>query len=117
MKLISTLLMSLALTSTLIPAVNAATADPATASTNSSAPAAKSSALSEGVVRKIDASNGKITLKHGPLVNLNMPAMTMVFKVQSPDMLQNVKIGDAVKFRVENLKSGYTVTTMERATP
>ena len=92
----------------------AATVEPAATSTT---PAANASALSEGVVRKIDAANGKITLKHGPLLNLDMPAMTMVFKVQSPNMLKNVKVGDTVKFRVEHLKSGYTVTTMERATP
>ena len=89
--------------------------EPATPSASSSA--TKSNALSEGVVRKIDTANGKITLKHGPLLNLDMPGMTMVFKVQSPDMLNNVKVGDAVKFRVENLKGTYTVTTMERATP
>ena len=92
----------------------AATVEPTAAPAT---PAANASALSEGVVRKIDAANGKITLKHGPLLNLDMPAMTMVFKVQSPDMLKNVKVGDAVKFRVENLKDGYTVTTMERAAP
>lgn len=73
--------------------------------------------MSEGVVRKIDTASGKITLKHGPLLNLDMPAMTMVFKVQSPEMLKSVNVGDAVKFRVENLKGTYTVTTMERATP
>lgn len=89
--------------------------EPATPSASSSA--TQSNALSEGVVRKIDTANGKITLKHGPLLNLDMPGMTMVFKVQSPGMLNNVKVGDAVKFRVENLKGTYTVTTMERATP
>lgn len=116
MKRIFTLMMSLALTPILIPAANAATPETA-APMNSSTSAAKSAALSEGVVRKIDPANGKITLKHGPLLNLDMPAMTMVFKVQSPEMLKNVKVGDAVKFRVENLKGAYTVTVMERATP
>lgn len=117
MKQLGTLLMSLTLTAALAPAVNAATLEPTAAPANASAPTAKADALSEGVVRKIDAANGKITLKHGPLANLNMPAMTMVFKVQSPDMLQNVKVGDAVKFRVENLKGAYTVTFIERAAP
>lgn len=91
-----------------------ASVEPAAASRTS---AANAHTLSEGVVRKIDTANDKITLRHGPLLNLDMPAMTMVFKVQSPDMLKRVKVGDTVKFRVENLKSGYTVTTMERATP
>lgn len=100
-------------------ATSAAAAAPAGAAPTASAAntSAANSALSEGVVRKIDAANNKITLKHGPLLNLDMPAMTMVFKVQSPDMLKSVKVGDTVKFRVENLKEGYTVTTMERGTP
>ena len=98
------------------PAVTAAVA-PAQASMSSSTPAANSDALSDGEVRKIDASSGKITIKHGPLQNLDMPAMTMVFKVKSADMLKTVKAGDKVKFRVENLKGAYTVTRMERAAP
>ena len=80
-------------------------------------PAGKSDAMSEGVVRKIDVASGKITLKHGPLLNLDMPAMTMVFKVQSPEMLKSVKVGDAVKFRVEKINGGFTVTAINKATP
>lgn len=79
--------------------------------------AGKSDAMSEGVVRKIDTASGKITLKHGPLLNLDMPAMTMVFKVQSPEMLNGVKVGDAVKFRVEKINNVFTVTTINKATP
>ena len=58
-----------------------------------------------------------LTLKHGPLVNLDMPAMTMVFKVQSTDMLNGLKVGDAVKFRVEKINGAFTVTTINKATP
>ena len=79
--------------------------------------AAPAGALSEGVVRKIDTTTGKITLKHGPLTNLAMPAMTMVFKVKSADMLDSVKVGDAVKFRAENINGALTVTEIGRATP
>lgn len=92
-------------------------AETVTAPTAQVAPAAQSEAISEGVVRKIDAANGKITLKHGPLVNLDMPPMTMVFQVKSPDLLNAVKVGDAVKFRVENIKGAYTVTVIKHATP
>lgn len=97
-----------------VPAVQAA---PVAAPAAQVSQAAQTEVLSEGVVRKIDASAGKITLKHGPLVNLDMPAMTMVFKAQSPDLLTGVKVGDAVKFRAENLKGALTVTRIERATP
>ncbi len=59
--------------------------------------------MSEGVVRKIDAANGKITLRHGPIVNLDMPAMTMVFRVRSPELLNGLKVGDTVKFHAESI--------------
>jgi len=38
--------------------------------------------LTEGLVKKIDKAQGKLTLKHGPLANLEMPGMTMVFRVE-----------------------------------
>ena len=90
-------------------------AEPVAAPTAQVAPAVKSDVMSEGVVRKIDAANGKITLKHGPLANLDMPAMTMVFGVKSPEMLNTVKVGDSVKFRVENVNGAFTVTNITPA--
>jgi Cu/Ag efflux protein CusF len=36
---------------------------------------------------------GKITFKHGPIKNLDMPAMTMVFEVKAPAVLAKVKTG------------------------
>jgi Cu/Ag efflux protein CusF len=53
----------------------------------------------DGQVTKIDQSAGKITLKHGPLKSLGMDeGMTMAFRVQDPDLLKGVKVGDKVKF-------------------
>ena len=79
------------------------------------AAAAPAEALSEGEVRKVDLDAQKITIKHGPLVNLDMPAMTMVFRVSDPAMLQRVKVGDKVNFRAENLGGALTVTRIEAA--
>ena len=70
-------------------------------------------ATSEGEVRKVDKDAKKITIRHGPLANLDMPAMTMVFQVKDPTLLDKVKAGDKVKFRAEKLGSVYTVTTIE----
>ena len=72
-------------------------------------------ALSEGEIKKVDKDTGKLTIKHGPLNNLNMPGMTMAFKVQEPGMLDQVKAGDQVRFRVERLNGTYTVTKLEMA--
>ena len=78
-------------------------------------PAAQASAMSEGVVRKIDAANARITLRHGPLANLDMPPMTMVFRVQPPELLSGIKVGDTVKFRAEQIDGAYTVTALQVA--
>ncbi|MEO8158432.1 MAG: copper-binding protein, partial [Betaproteobacteria bacterium] len=43
--------------------------------------------LAPGEVKKVDKDTGKVTIKHGPLENLGMPAMTMVFRVKDPAML------------------------------
>ena len=68
-------------------------------------------ALSEGEVRKVDKGAKKLTIKHGPLLNLDMPPMTMVFQVGDPKMLDQVKAGDKVKFEAELLPGGKTVVT------
>ena len=71
--------------------------------------------LSEGEVRKVDKDAKKITIRHGPLKNLDMPAMTMVFQVKDTAMLDQVKAGDKIRFQAEKAGSAYTVTVLERA--
>lgn len=71
--------------------------------------------LTEGEVKKIDKEAGKITLRHGELKNLNMSAMTMVFRVKDPAMLEKVKAGDKVKFTVEKVNGALTVTALDDA--
>ena len=80
----------------------------------SPAPTAAAAPMSDGMVRRIDPAAGKITLKHGPIVNLDMPPMTMVFRVQPPELLNKVKAGDTVKFRAEDIGGAYTVTAIEK---
>jgi len=69
--------------------------------------------MSDGEVRKVDKDAKKITIKHGPMVNLDMPAMTMVFQVKDPAMLDKVKAGDKVKFLAEKIGGAYVVVTIE----
>lgn len=71
--------------------------------------------ITDGEVRKIDQAQGKLTLKHGPIQNLDMPAMTMVFKVADPKMLQGLKEGDKVRFRAELVSGALTVMAIEQA--
>ena len=67
----------------------------------------------DGEVRKIDKEQGKLTLRHGPLQHLDMPAMTMVFKAADPKMLDTVNVGDKVKFTAEKVNGAFTVTSIQ----
>lgn len=75
--------------------------------------AAPAAAMSEGEVRKVDKSSKKITIKHGPISNLEMPPMTMVFHVKDPAMLDLVKAGDAIRFKADKVGGNYTVTELQ----
>ena len=65
-------------------------------------------------VRKIDAASGKLTLRHGPIPNLDMPPMTMVFGVTDLALLQGVKEGDKIRFTADKLNGAFTVTAISR---
>ena len=82
---------------------------PAQAATAAAAP------QSEGEVRKVDVARGKVTLRHGPLVNLDMPAMTMVFTASDKKLLEGLKEGDKVKFTADKQNGAYVVTAIEAA--
>lgn len=80
------------------------------------APAAASAAagLTAGEIRKIDAAQGKVTIKHEAIQNLDMPAMTMVFRLASADLLAQAQVGDKVRFRAENKAGAMVVTEIRR---
>ena len=67
--------------------------------------------LADGEIRKVDKDAKKITIKHGPIPAIDMPAMTMVFQVKDPAMVDQVKVGDKVKFEAELLPGGRTIVT------
>ena len=86
-------------TSTQVPAPSAAAATPNT----------------EGVIRKVDKEQRKLTIKHGPIANLDMPGMTMVFKMADPKALETLKEGDKVRFFADNINGALTVIAIESA--
>ncbi len=74
-----------------------------------------SASMTDGEIRKVDKDTKKLTIKHGPIQNLEMPAMTMVFQVKDSQVLDQVKTGDKVKFTVEKASGAYVVTHIEVA--
>lgn len=87
----------------------------APAATTAKATRTAADEMSEGEVRKIDVAGKKITLKHGPLKNLEMPGMTMAFEVADPAMLGKVKAGDKVRFTAANPGGKLTITKLQPA--
>ena len=74
--------------------------------------ASAAASMTDGEVRQIDKQQGKLTLRHGPIANLGMPGMTMVFKVSDPKMLDALKEGDKVKFSADRVNGAITVTAI-----
>ena len=115
MKLVSTLLATLALSTGL--SLHAMAADDM--SKQGAMGEMKSSdataLMASGEVKKVDKDAGKITIKHGPLTNLEMPAMTMVFRVKDPVTLDQVTVGDKIGFVAERINGAITVTKLEPA--
>ena len=64
----------------------------------------------KGEVVKVDAKQQKLTIKHEPLTNLDMPAMTMVFVVAEDGMIEKVKAGQAIEFTADRVNGRITVT-------
>ena len=78
------------------------------------ATASAADAMSTGEVKKVDKSAGKMTIKHGPLTNLGMDAITMVFRVKDASRLDQVKTGDKINFVAEEPNGQLTVTKLEK---
>lgn len=76
---------------------------------------AASATLTAGEVRKVDVEQGKVTIKHDPIANLDMPAMTMVFRAEKPELIKDLKAGDKVRFHAESVGGALVVTQIEAA--
>lgn len=113
--------LTLALAASFLASIAGAQQAPKGGDHTSHHPAASASAavtatpLSDGEVRRVDLAQGKLTLRHGPLANLDMPAMTMVFTVSSPKLLDGLKQGDKVRFTADKKDGVYVVTAIEVA--
>ncbi len=73
------------------------------------------STLSDGQVTKVNAAENKITVRHGPIKNLDMDAMTMVFRVKDPAMTKQVKAGDKIKFEADRVDGQITIIKIQKS--
>jgi len=76
--------------------------------------AAPAQALSDGEVKKVDKTAGKVTISHGPLPN-GMPAMTMAFPVKDAAWLKQLQPGQKIRFAVDDVAGVLTLVRVEAA--
>lgn len=63
-----------------------------------------------GTIRGIQTSSRKLKIAHGPVPKLDMPAMSMVFKVDPALSIDGLKKGQQIAFNVESTASGMVLT-------
>ena len=69
--------------------------------------------FTKGTVKKVDAKAKKVTLMHEDLKELEMPGMTMVFRVKDEALLSKLKEGDQIEFVAERVDGKLTVTEVK----
>jgi Cu/Ag efflux protein CusF len=74
-------------------------------------------ALVAGEVVKVDRAAGRVTLKHGEIKSLDMPPMTLAWRVAQPRLLEDLAVGDRVRFAPARIDGQYTITTLSKTLP
>jgi Cu/Ag efflux protein CusF len=69
--------------------------------------------FTKGTVKKVNAKAGKVTIIHEELVDLEMPAMTMVFRVADDAMLDQLEAGQDIEFVADRVKGKLTVVELK----
>jgi Cu(I)/Ag(I) efflux system protein CusF len=79
---------------------------------SASAPAPQT--LASGEVLEVDKQDQRVLLKHGPIQNLGMDAMTMEFSVPDRKLLESLRPGDKIRFAAIWKAGDYELTRIER---
>ena len=95
--------------STIIPAVLAALVG----TSAYVAPAHAQEAEASGEVRRVNVDTGRITIKHGAISELELPAMSLVYRAE-PDLLRGIQPGDKITFSAKREGNHYVVTKIAK---
>ncbi|MFV9474813.1 copper-binding protein [Advenella sp. RU8] len=66
-----------------------------------------------GEVRRIQADKGKIAIKHGPIIELKLPAMTLIYNI-NPVLLKDINPGDEVEFKARHQNNQYIIIEIRK---
>lgn len=78
-----------------------------------SAPVIAQTATASGEVRRVDVAQGKITIKHGEIGELGLPAMTLVYTIE-PSLLAGIGPGDKVTFTASREGGQYVISKISK---
>lgn len=71
-----------------------------------------------GEIRRVDAAQSRLTVRHGDIPHLDMGAMTMVFRLKpgllTAEQLRAMKPGDRIEFQAEAPQGQLTITALRR---
>ena len=66
-----------------------------------------------GMVRKVDAAKGKVTIAHEPVQSMNWPSMSMAFTVKDKKLLEKLAVDKKVNFEFVQQGKDYVVTSVK----
>ena len=75
--------------------------------------AAPVQATASGTVVRVNATEGRITLRHGAISRLDLPAMTLVYHAD-PALLAGVAVGDQVRFTAQRADGQYQILELSK---
>jgi len=76
-------------------------------------PAIAQEGSGSGEIRRVDAQAGKVTIKHGAIAALDLPAITLVYRID-PALLAGLQPGDKVKFTARRVDGQYVVIEISK---
>ena len=78
--------------------------------------ASQTSSMIKGEVRRVDAENRKLTIKHEAIPDLEMAAMTMAFRVADTISIDKFKAGATIRFSLGQVQGKWVVVAIENDT-
>ncbi len=67
-----------------------------------------------GIVRKVDHETMRLTIRHEEIPNLDMPGMTMVFKVKEHSLMTGLAVDDKISFVSDKLNGEIIVLWIKK---
>jgi membrane fusion protein, copper/silver efflux system len=68
----------------------------------------------KGIVRRIDAENGKVVISHEPVPSLDWPSMTMGFAVKDKSLITGLTPEEPIEFEFEEGEDDYVISVIDR---